>query len=237
MSDLMLRPATGDDLPAIAQLYLDARRAAVPAMPPIVHSVDEVVTYVTGWDLGERDVWVAQNDDQEGGLLGFLTLTPTWLDSLYVAPQAQRQGIGGALLDLAKSMRPDGFALWVFVSNEPARAFYRRHGLVELEHTDGQDNEEEAPDLRMAWPGERPLEFLRGQIDQVDDEIAHLLARRVALTAAVQGRKEVGGHEGRDPAREREIAVRMAAQVPVLGVDRVARIIDEIITQSLDAHE
>lgn len=232
-AELALRPASREDLPGIAELYIRARSAAEPAMPSIVHTPDEVVTHVTGWDLGERNVWVAEDDE----LLGFFTLTSTWLDSLYVAPQAQRQGIGGALLDLAKSMRPDGFALWVFVSNEPARAFYRRHGLVELEHTDGQDNEEKAPDLRMAWPGERPLEFLRGQIDQVDDEIAHLLARRVALTAAVQGRKEVGGHEGRDPAREREIAVRMAAQVPVLGVDRVARIIDEIITQSLDAHE
>ena len=39
----------------------------------------------------------------------------------------------------------------MFESNAPARAFYARHGLVEREHTDGSENEERAPDLRMAW--------------------------------------------------------------------------------------
>ena len=69
----------------------------------------------------------------------------------------------------------------------------------------------------MAWLGEDPLAYLRGRIDEVDDELAVLLARRVALTAAVQDHKEVGGHAGRDPEREAEIVERMAAHVPGLG--------------------
>jgi chorismate mutase len=145
------------------------------------------------------------------------------------------------LLDLAKSRRPDGFALWVFVSNAPARGFYHRRGLVELEHTDGSDNEERAPDVRMAWPGERPLEYLRAEIDRVDDELAVLLARRQALTAAVQGHKQRsrgrGGHAGRDAERERAIAERMARHAPGLGVDRMARVMDAVISVSLDAWE
>ncbi|KQY63999.1 MULTISPECIES: GNAT family N-acetyltransferase [unclassified Nocardioides] len=232
-SELTLRPATGDDLPDIAQLYLRVREAAVPAMPPIVHSADSVVAWVTGWDLSERDVWVAEQDE----LLGFSTLTPTWLDSLYVDPGTQRSGVGTALLDVAKGLRPDGFALWVFESNEPARAFYRRHGLVELEGTDGSANEERSPDLRMAWLGNDPLDFLRRQIDEVDHDLGLLLARRAALTSAVQDHKPVGGAAGRDPVREHAIAEAVALQAPALGVDRVARIVDSIITESLDAHE
>ena len=87
----------------------------------------------------------------DGEVVGYVRLTPTWLDDLYVAPQHVGQGIGSVLLDVAKSVRPDGFSLWVFETNTPARAFYRRHGLVEREHTDGSDNEERAPDLRMSW--------------------------------------------------------------------------------------
>jgi len=40
---------------------------------------------------------------------------------------------------------------------------------------------------------------------------------------------------GRDDAREREIVARVAAIVPALGPDRVARIVHAIITESLDA--
>ena len=53
---------------------------------------------------------------------------------------------------MVKQLRPDGFCLWVFESNAPARAFYANRGLIELESTDGSANEEKAPDIRMAWP-------------------------------------------------------------------------------------
>src|SRR3546814_11564162 len=91
-------------------------------------------------------------------------MTPTVLDALYGDPAAQRGGIGTALLEVATSLRPDGFGLWVFESNHPARSFYRQHGLVALERTDGADNEERSPDIRMAWLGEQTLVFLRNQI-------------------------------------------------------------------------
>lgn len=230
-AELMLRPATPDDLPGVAALYERVRAAAVPAMPPVVHDTQEIVDHVTGWDLAAREVWVAETDH----LVGFAVFTETWLDGLYVDPAGQRSGVGAALLDLVRARRPDGFSLWVFVSNEPARAFYRKHGLVELEHTDGSANEERSPDLRMAWPGEQPLSYLRGQIDEVDREIGLALARRLALTSAVQAHKPVPGEAGRDAAREREIATRMADLAPQLGVERLSRIVHTIITESLDA--
>ena len=83
----------------------------------------------------------------------------------------------------------------------PARAFYARHGLVELERTDGSGNEERAPDLRMAWPGTDPLAFFRGLVDDVDAQLADLLARRAALTAAIQPSKPTGSATSRASAR------------------------------------
>ena len=229
--DVVLRPATEDDAEAIARVHTDTRLGAFPAMPEGIHTHDETRAWIRS-RLGTAQFWVAE---AEARVVAYAAVSPGWLDDLYVLPSHARRGIGGALLDVVKGLCPEGFALWVFESNEPARRFYRRHGLLELEHTDGAGNEERAPDLRMAWPGREPLRYLRAMVDEVDDELAVVLARRAALTAAVQQVKDVPGHEGRDPRREREIAHRMALRAPGLGEPALRRIMHEVISVSLDA--
>ena len=221
-----MRPATADDARAVADVQLAARAAA--AMPPGVHTDDEVRAWLSG-RLAADEVWVAESD---GVIVGYARLTATWLDDLYVVPSQAGQGVGSALLDLAKAQRPSGFCLWVFEMNVPARAFYAHRGLVELERTDGAGNEEKAPDIRMAWPGTEPITFYRGLIDEVDEQLGDLLARRAALTSAVQAHK---GEPSRDPEREQEIAAALAVRAPALGPDRLARIVHAIITESIDA--
>ncbi len=228
MADLLIRPAEPEESDAVAALYGRSRAAA--AMPPGMHTAEED----RGWfgarfRDGEHDVWVAE---RSGVLLGYALATSAWLDHLFVDPDAQGEGVGGALLDTLKGVRPGGFCLWVFDSNVPARAFYARRGLVELERTDGSGNEERSPDVRMAWPGQDPVTFFRRLIDEVDDGLGDLLARRVALTRAVQDAKS---DLSRDPVREREIAERLAGHAPELGADRLGRIVDTIIGESLDA--
>ena len=236
-TDLSLRQADDDDLPVVAELYLAARRAA--PMPPSVHSDADVRAWVTSWDLTAREVWLAE---AEGAPAGFANLTSTWLDGLYVAPDRQGRGAGSSLVDLAKTLRPAGIGLWVFEVNEPARAFYRRHGFVELERTDGSANEERAPDIRMVWPGTDPLGCYRALIDEVDDALGELLARRTALTRVVQEHKraassplDLAPDPARDAEREAEIVARVAALAPELGRDRVGRIVHAIISESLAA--
>ena len=231
-SDLVVRPAVPDDVAEVAALLVATRRAAEPAMPPM-QADEERARGFLGRHIEAGEVWVAEEDR----IVGFAIISGPWLHSLYVGPQHQGTGIGSVLLDLVKSQRPDGFGLWVFEANTPARAFYRRHGLIELEHTDGAGNQERTPDLRMAWPGADPTAYLRAEIDAVDDDLALLLARRFALTAAIQGYKQPRGHAGRDPEREREIAVRMAAHAPGLELDRVARVLDAVISEGLDQWE
>lgn len=229
-TDLTLRPAGPEDADAVSALWLRSRGAA--PMPPPVRPAEEVTAY-----LGDRvvagTVWVAQSTALEG----MLDLAEGWLESLYVAPDRRRRGVGTALLDLAKALSPDGFGLWVFSSNAPARAFYRSQGLVELEETDGSTNDEGVPDVRMAWPGQDALQHLRRLMDDVDGDLAAVIARRVALTRAIQGYKEVPGHPGRDAERESEIARRMAHLSPVLDEEGWRRIMHEVISVSLDRLE
>lgn len=120
-------------------------------MPPSVHDDADALPWITALLDGDDEIWVAEVG---GAVVAYLRMTPTWLDDLYVAPEHAGAGIGTMLLDLAKAQRPHGLGLWVFEINAPARAFYARHGFVEVERTDGSANEEQAPDIRMAWlPG------------------------------------------------------------------------------------
>ncbi len=237
-TDLVLRPGLHEDLPAVADLFVASRLGAVPAMPPIVGPVEGARQFVLGWDLARQELWVAESAD---GIVGFANVEADWLNGLYVAPDAARAGVGSALLDVVKGIRPDGFGLWVFESNTPARDFYRKHGLTDLERTDGSANMERAPDIKMAWPGRDPLAFYRGLIDDVDAQLGDLLARRVALTRAVQDHKRATAGDARpvdrDLDREREIAHAMAEHAPELGADRLERIVHVIITESLDASD
>ena len=229
-SELVLRPAEPDDADALALIHVLARRAA--PMPDPVHPDDDVRRWLRERvveDAPGAETWVAE---VEGSPVGYARTTAGWLDDLYVQPAHQGTGVGAALLDLVTARQPDGFCLWVFESNRPAREFYARHGLVELERTDGSGNEEREPDVRLAWPGEDPVAFLRGLVDEVDDQLGDLLARRAALTRAIQPLKS---SSRRDPARERAVAEHLATRAPALGVDRLERIVRVVIEESLDA--
>ncbi|WP_017587279.1 chorismate mutase [Nocardiopsis ganjiahuensis] len=76
---------------------------------------------------------------------------------------------------------------------------------------------------------------LRGRIDQMDAELAELLERRALVAARVQRLKPVGYFAGRDMGRERELVERMAEHAPRLGADRLAAIMDRVISAGLDA--
>jgi GNAT superfamily N-acetyltransferase len=147
--EVTVRLATSEDAEALADLYSDARRAAVPQMPPAMHTDEEHRGYYAR-QLAEPEVmvWLAESGEERWG---FAMCTPTFLDGLYVRPDLTGQGVGSLLLDVVEATHPGGYELWVFESNAGARRFYERRGLVEVERTDGAGNEEKAPDIRMAW--------------------------------------------------------------------------------------
>lgn len=149
-SELGLRRADAADAAALAELFLRARRAAVPAIPPNVHTDDEVRQWMSDVVVARRETWVAEG---RGALVAMLVLDGDDLDQLYVDPDRTGDGIGSSLVLFAQSLRPEGLSLWAFQSNDGARRFYERHGFVAAEYTDGHGNEERAPDVRYVWGG------------------------------------------------------------------------------------
>jgi len=144
-----IRRAASSDAAALAELYVGARRAAVPSIPPSVHSEDEIRRWFADVVVPEREVWLAATGSD--AVVGLMVLLDELIDQLYVDPSRLGQGIGTSLVELAQERRPDGLALWTFESNRRAHRFYERHGFVVAERTDGADNEEHAPDRRYVW--------------------------------------------------------------------------------------
>jgi chorismate mutase/GNAT superfamily N-acetyltransferase len=235
--EFVLRPGSREDLPDLQEVYEAATSG--PGHPVERRTPDEVRAWIRSLlDRPGRELWVAVRAELP---LGFVLLEGDWVDLIFVHPDRPAHGVGAGLLDVVKSLRPRGFGLRVYQVNERARAFYLRQGLVELERTDGSSYVDAEPDLQMAWLGDAPLAYLRRRIDAVDDELAVLLARRTALTAAVQDHKsasgEYAGERGRDAEREAEIVARMARLVPELGADGLARVMRTVIEESLAAWE
>ena len=146
-----IRRALPTEAEPLATLWLRSRAASVPAVPPTVHTGQEVLRWMEELVLSSREVWVA---DSGGEVLALLVLDGPWIDQLYVDPSATGCGIGGDLVRHAMLRRPDGLELWTFQSNSGARRFYEGLGFVAVATTDG-DNEERAPDVRYRWRPDR----------------------------------------------------------------------------------
>jgi GNAT superfamily N-acetyltransferase len=152
MGAIVIEPGRPPDADALARLFAASRAHAMPWLP-VLHDAAQDEAFFGGLLAGE-EVLVARRD---GAVLGFLVLAGDEVDHLYVRPDAQRAGLGSALLNVAKARRHGGLELWAFQRNEGALAFYARHGFVEVRRTDGRGNEEREPDVRLAWRAQAPL--------------------------------------------------------------------------------
>lgn len=140
----MIRRATPDDAPAIGDLFVRARAEMTYLSPIPEHDWP----LLCGWFLARAELWVVE---EEGWVVGFAGLSGNELTHLYVDPLAQNRGVGAALLDYIKSLRPDRLELWVFQRNDSARRFYERHGFLLVRLTNGSGTVKHEPDALYEW--------------------------------------------------------------------------------------
>jgi ribosomal protein S18 acetylase RimI-like enzyme len=113
---------------------------------PVLHTPKEDEDFVAGL-LGTHSVRVARRGPDR---LGFLARRGGQVQALHIATGSRGLGIGKALLDEVKTVEP-AVELWTFQANDRALAFYSREGFYEATRTDGRDNDERLPDIRLIW--------------------------------------------------------------------------------------
>ena len=127
MEPITIRTFVPADLDAVADLWRRARVQAMPALEArLPHTPDEDRAHLLEAVIPTHRLFVAE---RAGVVVGFASLRGDALGHLYVAPEAQRRGIGGALLTHVKSLSPERLTLFTHRANRRARAFYEGRGF------------------------------------------------------------------------------------------------------------
>lgn len=240
---LIVEPFSATDLPAIGEyadgvvvggawmqdfrLLADIGRTGLPVVVQRGQhcTVDE-------W-LGALDYIRAEDADEivlcETGVRRYASDRPA-VDLALIREVRERAGLA-VIVDVGPTPWLAGAAIaagadgvWLAEEAQPGDVDAAREAVTTLTPAVRQSKPDSVPECREA-------------IDGVDAALASLLEYRVALAGEVQRHKPVGGHAGRDRAREAEIVHAMAHRAPSLGRDALARIMDSVITAGLDAAE
>lgn len=143
-----IRPFREGDEAAVVAVWHQAGRAAYTYLPTWqaftrerAHQVFRAVI------LANCALWVGTHMSQ---IVAFLALNGSYLDRLYVQPNAWRCGWGTRFIQLAKGLSPRGLELHTHQANLAARALYERHGFRAVKFGLSAPPES-APDVEYHW--------------------------------------------------------------------------------------
>lgn len=123
----VLRRARSEDAAHIARLYVASQAVGTTAASRAALDPAVVERWVRATVLRD-EVWVAEGDF--GRLAGVVALSGNELEALDVEPSHRRLGLGGRLIDMAKSRRPGGLVARVGDVRSEACRFLLHHGFT-----------------------------------------------------------------------------------------------------------
>ena len=140
----MIRKFETRDLDTVMQIWLHGNldaHAFIPASFWTDHF--EMVRNM----LPQAELYVHEDKDTRQ-IDGFIGLAGNHIEGIFVAKAARSKGIGKALLDHAKLLKPS-LTLNVYQKNERALAFYRREQFAV--QSEGIDEDTSKADIQMLW--------------------------------------------------------------------------------------
>jgi len=155
LSPAAIRPYRSDDLDPVVDLWYASWHATFPDLRHH-EPKSEWRRRFEAEIAAEEQVYVAE---VAGQIAGFLAVKDRgngqgYLHEIFVAPERLGQGIGSALMTLAKELAPAGLSLHTLQRNTRAAAFYERHGFRVVSTGIGRVG---LPNAQYAWtPGEAP---------------------------------------------------------------------------------
>lgn len=121
-----IRPYTPADADDLIHVWRRAATIAHDFLPQAFMQQEEIA--IREQYLPHTDTWVALHAHR---IIGFIALLGNEIGGLFVDPEAQRQGVGRALLSHARAQRAnDSLTVEVFAKNLAAVAFYERCGFI-----------------------------------------------------------------------------------------------------------
>jgi putative acetyltransferase len=143
-----IRASRADDATRLFEIW----QAAVAATHDFVSPEDkaQIAGIVRDQYLPNAPLWVMVDEDDRP--LGFMGMTGSMMDSLFIDPAHCGRGLGRAMVDHARSLAPD-LKVDVNEQNEAAVAFYRRLGFREVGRSPTDDSGRPYPLLHMKLEG------------------------------------------------------------------------------------
>ena len=123
----MIRPYKSSDLENLLSAWAAASTVAHPFLTE--EFLERERHEIASVHLPQAETWVW---DDDGRVVGFVSLVGNEVGALFVDPPFHGRGIGKALMDRARASHEE-LEVEVFKANVKARAFYERYGFELLE--------------------------------------------------------------------------------------------------------
>lgn len=142
---ITLRKASAADHARIMRIWRKASRVGHPFLSEEDLDAQEHTTRRE--HLPQADITVAARN---GAIVGFIATLGDSVGGLFVAPDAQGQGIGRRLVETAQG-RSSSLKLTVYEANRQARAFYARLGFRPVGRSERDVEGRPLPVLILGW--------------------------------------------------------------------------------------